>query len=136
MFQRGQVALKESSDFDTAILNEPLVLLERIRLLVHTPEKAKYPMLTLIEVMASLVNFRQNENEDLIGYLSRFKSEKDVVLTLYGRDFLNGYTENTDEYKALTTDDERKEMMNNLFIIYDRWLLHLHPPFPYSLLRP
>ena len=52
-----QVAVKEQSDFESAVLNNPLVLLERVRLLVHTPEKAKYPFLTLIEVFASLLNF-------------------------------------------------------------------------------
>ena len=67
-------------------------MLERIKLLVHTPEKAKYPLLTLIEAMASMLNFRQGENEDLLSYLSRYKSERDVLLTLYGNSFLDGYT--------------------------------------------
>lgn len=87
-----QVALKEQSDFETAVMNEPLVLLERIKLLVHTPEKAKYPLLTLIEAMASILNFRQGKNEDLLSYLSRYKLERDVLLTLFGDSFLDGYT--------------------------------------------
>ena len=37
-----QLALKESSNFENVVLNKPLVLLERIKMLVHTPEKAKY----------------------------------------------------------------------------------------------
>ena len=49
-----QVAIKEMSDFDTDIKNEPLTLLERIETLMHTPERAKYPALMLVEV---LLNF-------------------------------------------------------------------------------
>ena len=38
-----QVALKELPIFDTKIKNNPLGLLENIRKLMHTPERAKYP---------------------------------------------------------------------------------------------
>ena len=115
-----QVALKKQSDFETVVLNKPLVLLERIKLLVHTPEKAKYPLLTLIEAMASILNFRQGENEDLLSYLSRYKSERDVLLTLFGDSFLDGYTINTDHYKALGSSDKeaayKKEVMNSFLV--------------------
>ena len=56
-----QTVLKEQSDFDNKVLNKLLELLERVKILVHTPEKAKYPFLTLIEVFASLLNFRQGK---------------------------------------------------------------------------
>ena len=65
-----QTALKEQSDYDTKVLNKPLVLFECVKMLVHTPEKAKYPFLTLIEVFASLLNFRQGKHENLVTYLS------------------------------------------------------------------
>ena len=104
-----QVAFKEQSDYESAVMNEPLVLLQRIKLLVHTPERAKYPLLTLIEAMASLLNFRQGDNEDLLSYLSRYKSEHDVMLTLFGESFLDGYTMKTEHYRGLGTDDEKKE---------------------------
>ena len=94
------MALKEQCDFDTHVMNELLVLLERIKLLVHTPEKAKYPLLTLIESMASLLNFRQGDNEELLSYLSRYKSELDVMITLFGKSFLEGYATKTEEYRA------------------------------------
>ena len=106
-----QVALKESSNFDDEVLNKPLVLIERIKMQMHTPEKAKYPLLTLIEVFASLVNFRQGDQEDLVTYLSRFKSERDIVLSLYGKEFLHGYIKQTDEYQDLLSTDEKEELL-------------------------
>ena len=78
---------------------------------MHTPEKAKYPFITLIEVFASLLNYKQGENEDLVSYLSRFKSEKDVVENLFGKEYLHGYIKRTQEYQRLTDADEKKEKL-------------------------
>ena len=80
-------------------------------MLVHTPEKAKYPFLMLIEVFASLLNFRQGESEDLISYLSRFKSEKDVAENLYGKEFLHGYIKRTQEYQTLSDADDKAKLL-------------------------
>ena len=47
------MAIKEMSDFDTTVRDDPLELLDRIERFMHTPERAKYPALTLIEVLLS-----------------------------------------------------------------------------------
>ena len=106
-----RLALKEQSDFDSTVLNEPLERMKRIKMLVHTPEKAKYPFLTLIEVFASLLNFRQGGSEDLISYLRCFKSEKDVVENLYGKEFLHGYIKGTKDYQALTDTNDKAKLL-------------------------
>ena len=65
-----QIAIKEMSDYDTAVHNEPLELLKRIETLMHTPERAKYPSLTLVEVLLNLLKIKQGDKEELIDYLS------------------------------------------------------------------
>ena len=100
-----QVAIKEMPDFDTQIVNQPVELLSRVENLVHTPMKAKYPPLTLVEVLISFLQISQADDESLLDYLSRFKSEQSVMLRLVGRRLLNGYTENTPQYKALADTD-------------------------------
>jgi len=72
---------------------------------VHTPIKAKYPPLTLVQVLISFLQISQDDDESLLDYLSRFKSGQSVMLRLVGRKFLNGYTENTPQYKALAVTD-------------------------------
>ena len=57
-----QVAIKEMSDFESDIKNEPLMVLERIETLIHTPEKEKYPALTLIEVLLRFLKIKQGDN--------------------------------------------------------------------------
>ena len=68
---------------------------------MHTPERAKYPQLTLIEVLNNFLKLKQGENESLLDYYSRFKSEKNVVENLVGKGLMDVYTESSDEYKAL-----------------------------------
>ena len=107
-----QVALKEMPDFESSILNQPIVLLERVENLMHTPMKAKYPPLTLVEVLISFLQIKQGDNESLLDYLSRFKSERNVMLGLVGKRLIDGYTERTPEYLALAvTDTAGKDLM-------------------------
>ena len=83
------------------IKNNPLELLENIRKLMHTPERAKYPQLTHIEMLCNFLKLKQGENESLLDYYSRFKSEKNVVENLIGKGLMDTYTKTTDEYQPL-----------------------------------
>ena len=65
-----QIAIKEMADYDTHIKNDPLALLERVRTLMHTPQNAKYPPLTLVEVLYFL-KVKQGKKEILVDYYSR-----------------------------------------------------------------
>ena len=81
-----QCPLKEISDFNYVVKNEPLELLARVERLMHTPMKSKYPPLTLIEVLCSFFLLKQGENEELLDYLGRFKSERNVMMNFLGRE--------------------------------------------------
>ena len=72
---------------------------------MHVPRKAVYPTLVLIETLASLLNLRQGENDTLLTYLEKFKSEKNVVVSLFGNKLLDGHVENTDAYRNIPSGD-------------------------------
>ena len=91
--------IKEMPDFESVVNNEPLILLSRIENLMHNP------FLTLIEVLFSLLNVKQGDNEDLLDYLSRFRSEKDVVMRLLDHKLIDGYVERLPEYMSLLVTD-------------------------------
>ena len=101
--------IKEKPNWDLQIRDNPLKLLERVETLIHTPEQAKYPVLTIIEVLWNFLQRKQEDSKDLLDYLSRFKSERDVVFRLPGKNFLDRFSEVLPEYAACSTDDERKE---------------------------
>ena len=72
---------------------------------MHIPQCAKYPPLTLVEVLMSFLRIRQGENESLLDYLGRFKSETEVVTRLFGKKLVDGFTENKKEFCDLPATD-------------------------------
>ena len=99
-----QAELKELPNFRSEIENDVLKLLQHIEILMHTPMRAIYPYMTLIEAQARLVNIRMNENEDLVTYLERFRQARNIVVGLSGKEFLADFVENTSEYNQLYSD--------------------------------
>ena len=65
---------------------------------MYTPEKEKYPTLKLIEVLLSFTKARQGENEDLCDYLSRFKTERNILMRLLGNILIDGYVKQLPGY--------------------------------------
>ena len=106
-------AIKELPKYDsgaTKIRDDPLRLLEVIENLMHTPEKAKYPVLTIVKIWHSFLKTRQGEKEGLLDYLSRFKSERDVVYRLIGKKFLNDFSEKLPGYATAADQAEFKKV--------------------------
>ena len=105
-----QVAIEEISDFASRIENDPLELLKEVETLMHVPQRAKYPPLTLVEVLSEFLNVKQGDKESLLDYLNRFKSEVVVVKQLFGTSITDYNAENKDEYKGAPDDDTRKKV--------------------------
>ena len=78
--------IKEIPDYITRIKDDPLELLVEVETMVYVPQKAKYPPLTLVEVLSSFLKVKQGENESLMDYINRFKSKTDIVTRLLVRD--------------------------------------------------
>jgi len=106
-----QATLKELPVFENEIKNDPLKLLEHVGVFMHTPMRALYPQLGLIETLARLLNMRQDEKEDILTYMERFKGERQVLKSLIGSDFLKAFTKNTPEYKKLGSDNKAQTKM-------------------------
>ena len=127
-----QRTIKEMSTYENTILNNPLVLLSTVEDLMHTPEKAKYPTLAIIEVLLSFLKVRQGDDEELFDYLSRFKMERDIVMRLVGNNLIDGYIRNLPAYigavdyagRKVAKKKELEKFMATLFLrnaSYDRF---------------
>ena len=101
--------IQERPDFETTIKDNLLELLRVVETVMHTPEKAKYPCLTVAKVLASFLQCRQGKKETLLDYLGRFKSERDIVYRICGKGILDGFYELNTEYRALGPDDLKKQ---------------------------
>ena len=116
-----QNRIEEHPDFESKIQDNPIELLKAIKILMHDPVRAKYPYASLVEAIIRAVTIRQQENEGLLDYVKRFKQQRDILKSQIGSEFLYKFVENTPEYRALTTDDEKtqmKEEANSKFYAY------------------
>ena len=80
---------------------------------MHTPEKAKYPALMTVEILSNFLRCKQGKRESWLDYLSRFKSERDVVYRILGKKFLDGYSENLPGWSDSISDDQKKTYKEN-----------------------
>ena len=101
-----QQRIEEHPDFDTTIEDDPIALLEVIKQLQHSPMRTRHPMIPMVDAWTRFNNMKQYENEDLHGYVTRFKQYRDVLKAQIGTRFLDAWTENLPEYQAKTPDEQ------------------------------
>jgi hypothetical protein len=113
-----QSAIKEHPKFDSEIKNNPIELLKSIKVLMHEPVKARYPLASLTDALLRFANTKQKEDENLTQYTSRFKGERDLLLSIIGTRAFDKFVEIQPGYEDLT-DEEKKEQKENIF---DKWI--------------
>ena len=94
-----QNLIEEHPDYKTMIRDGPIELLNKIKVLMHDPIRAKYLFASLTEAMSRMLNLKQNESERLVDYLKRFKESRDITKSHVGTDILDKFVENTREYR-------------------------------------
>ena len=117
-----QNRVEEHPEFETTIRDDPIELLNKIKVLMHDPIRAKYPFASLIEAISRMLNLKQSEKEGLLDYVKRFKESRDIMKSHVGTDILDKFVENTLEYRDETDTTLKKEMKYGAF---DRWMAYL-----------
>jgi hypothetical protein len=100
--------VEAEADFESVIKDNVIELLKRIRELTHETDESRYPYMAVIETIARMINLRQQDDEDLITYVRRFKNQRDIVKEQLGNKFLESFVEWTQEYKDLGGDVTRE----------------------------
>ncbi|MGC9294926.1 MAG: hypothetical protein ACP5E8_06590 [Thermoplasmata archaeon] len=104
-----QSRVEEHPEFDTTIKNDPIKLLEVIKVLMHDPVRAQYPMISMTDALTRLINAKQAENELLLDYIKRFKQLRDVAVSHMGSEMLHKFCEFQVEFKDLKTVGEKRK---------------------------
>ena len=60
-----QHRIKEHTDFESMIQNDPIELLKAIKIVMHDPIRVKYPSASLTEALMRTLNIKQLEHESL-----------------------------------------------------------------------
>jgi hypothetical protein len=103
-----QNRVEEHPEFETTIRDDPIELLNKIKVLIHDPIRAKYPFASLIEAISRMLNLKQSESERLLDYVKRFKESRDIMKSHVGTDILDKFVKNTLEYRDETDTTLKK----------------------------
>jgi hypothetical protein len=115
--------MEEHPEFNTAIRDDPIELLNKIKVLMHDPIRAKYPSASLTEAIIRMLNLKQSENEGLLNYVKIFEESRDIMKSHVGTDIvLDKFVENTLEYRDESNAIIKQEMKDRAF---DKWMAYL-----------
>ena len=104
------------------IQDDPIELLEKIKVLMHDPIRAKYPFASLTEAIMRMLNIKQFENEGLLDYVKRFKQSRDIMKSHVGTDILDKFVENTREYRDEIDTSQKEKLKEGAF---EKWMAYL-----------
>jgi hypothetical protein len=90
-------------------------MLNKIKVLMHDPMRAKHPFAFLIEAMTRMTNVKQIENEGLLDCVKRFKQSRDITKSHVGTDMLDEFVENAREHQEETDDVKSQNVKDGAF---------------------
>ena len=107
-----QNRIEEKSDFETAVRDNPIELLKRIKQSMYVPTRSKYEFDGLLETMKRFViDTKQTDDEDVTAYSKRFKQANDIFTQSVGKEWISEFIKNTSEYASETDDAKKKELL-------------------------
>lgn len=97
-----QLRIEAHPDFDLKIKDNPVALLEAIKILTHDAVRAQYPVISLQKSLKMITNIKQGENEGVNGYVKLFKQTLDILRSHIDKKPTDGFAEHEQEYKKET----------------------------------
>ena len=71
------------------------------------PKRSSYPFLSLVDTLAGMLNFKQNELS-VVEYKDEFKQKRALLASLMGTKWLENIVENTEEYTNAAATKQNK----------------------------
>ena len=113
-------------EYETKIIDDPIKILEAIKILMHDPVRARYPYASLADALTTrFMTCKQYDNKSANDYMKRFKSNRDGVIQHMGKEFLEGFVVNTKEYKKAETDGDQTKMTKLKDTAFSKWIAYL-----------
>jgi hypothetical protein len=117
-----QNRIEEHPGFETTIRDDPIELLNKIKVLMHNLVRAKYPYASLTKAISRMLNLKQSKNEGLLDYIKRLKESHDIMKSYVGTSILDKFVKNTLEYRNESNATLKQEMKDRAFY---RWMAYL-----------
>jgi hypothetical protein len=105
-----QEGIKQHPDFASKIYNDPIELLKVIKILMHSPIRAQYPLIGWMDALNRSLNTKQDHNESLSDYYARFGQEFDTIKSIFGTKIFDQASEKLEDYTNTTSSTERDKI--------------------------
>ena len=92
---------------------------------MHDTARARYPFALMTEALTRLLHVKQGDQEQLLDYVKRFKEARDVITSIVGKDILNKFIENTQEYQDIKDSNKAAEQKMMKDEAFDKWMAYL-----------
>jgi hypothetical protein len=110
-----QSRIQDHPKYDDEILDNPVRLMEEIKVLTHDTVRAQYPIASIVEQLAKWLNIQQHEDENLTEYVKRVKYHRDIVKSQIGTDLLHEHVKQTEKYTKTVLMTERTQLLQDSF---------------------
>jgi hypothetical protein len=107
--------LEEHPDYESKIEDNPFVMLETIKQVMHDPQRSRYYIIQPIQAMRRVLNNKPGPNEPLMDYIKRTKQDWDVNESVHGKKWCNAVVEQQPDYRKLTDPNEQKELKEKAY---------------------
>ena len=105
-----QNRIEERNNFKSDIRDDLIKLLEAIKQTMYVPTRSKYVYDGIIETIKWIFDIKQADDENIVEYNKRFKQVLDVFKATLGKQLLDHFTENMEEYQNETGNTKKKEI--------------------------
>ena len=105
-----QNRIEERINFKSDIRDDPIKSLETIKQTMYVPTRSKYVYDGIIETIKQIFDMKQSDDENIVEYSKRFKQALDEFKATLGKQLLDHYTKNTEEYQNRSGDTKKKEI--------------------------
>ncbi|CAJ1945715.1 unnamed protein product [Cylindrotheca closterium] len=89
--------LEREADFENKLFNDPVELLMRIKKFMTTTVDTEWEYFGLWKTMSNLINCHQREKENIASFRKLFEERAKALQALLGDDFLDKFTEKSQE---------------------------------------
>ena len=113
------------SDYESRVKNNPYELLDEIKRKMYDPEADKYPFISMTDFLYRLLVTRQDDGEELVDFIKRFKQTRDNLVGTVGSNFLDKFIERTGEYKKAYEDNDNDECKKLKDKAVEKWMAYL-----------
>ena len=118
-----QSRVEQHADFENEIMDDPIKLLEVIKVLLHDTVKSKYPYTSVTNSLRNFIMIKQNDHEQLLDYAKRFRQARDLLKSQMGTEILDKFVTTTSEYEGETTQEKKEEIQDEAFHRWSAYVL-------------